>query len=335
VNSVRNVFAESWVLWLLMAFPILTFIQLIFTWRRRKLLDRVGTPRALFGLMPPRPRFRWLTSFVVTTAFSLLIAGAAAPHWGRDARPEVVAGRDVVILMDMSGSMRATDAPPNRFERGREALLGLADAIRQRGGHRLALVVFATDAQVVVPLTHDYSHLQAKVAELDLDHPPPSLRPKAGTISGTRIGAGLRAALAAHDPGMRGFQDVILLSDGDDPIDDGEWRLGLNSIAETDTPVSVVGIGDPDRDTEVPGHQFAVTRLRDKLLREIARKTGGHYLDARTDPPRLAEFFRHRIESKGGTTPDADPLPLPNPRQTWFYGGALCLFAIGWLSRAL
>src|SRR5260370_41557701 len=97
--------------------------------------------------MPSRPRFRWFTSLAVTTAFTLLIAGAAAPHWGRDARPEVVAGRDIVILLDMSGSMRATDAPPTRFERARTALLELAEAIRQRGGHRLALVVFAADAQ--------------------------------------------------------------------------------------------------------------------------------------------------------------------------------------------
>jgi hypothetical protein len=168
-----------------------------------------------------------------------------------------------------------------------------------------------------------------------MDHPPSALRPKPGTVSGTRIGLGLRAAVAAHDAAMRGYQDVILLSDGDDPIDDSEWRTGLTAIAETDIPVSVVGIGDPDRDAEVPGHAFAVTRLRDKPLREIARKTGGHYLDARTDPPRLAEFFRHRIESKGGTTPDADPLPLPNPRHAWFYGGALLLFLVGWLSRAL
>ena len=57
-------------------------------------------------------------------------------------------------------------------------------------------------------------------------------------------------------------------------------------------------------DADVPGHADAVTRLRDKPLREIARKTGGHYLDARTDPPRLAEFFRHLPPSQppGGAT---------------------------------
>src|SRR5260370_27619215 len=111
--------------------------------------------------------------------------------------------------------------------------------------------------------------------------------------------------------------------------------MGLNSIAESEIPVSVVGIGDPDRDSEVPAYPDATTRLRDKPLREIARKTGGHYLDARTEPPRLSEFFRHRIESKDGTTPTGDPLPLPHPRQAWFYGAALLLFAVGWLSRAL
>jgi Ca-activated chloride channel family protein len=348
MNALRNVFAEPRVLYLLMAFPILTLIQLIFAWHRRRLLGRIGTPRALFSLMPPKPRFRWLTSFAIATAFSLLIAGAAAPHWGHDARPEVVAGRDIVILLDMSGSMRATDAPPNRFERARESLMELADAIRQRGGHRLGLVVFASDAQVVVPLTYDYDHFREKLADLDMDHLPPGLAPKADTKSGTRIGIGLKTAVAAHfaldaispqisapDPAMRGFQDVILLSDGDDPVDDAEWRDGLNAIAKWEIPVSAIGIGDPDSDAKVPGHFDAVTRLRDKPLREIARMTGGHYLDARTSPVRLTEFFRHRIESKGGTALEGDPLTLPNPRQSWFYGGALALFAIGWLNRAL
>jgi len=305
-------------------------------WRKRRLLARVGSPLALIGLLPPRPRLRWLTSFIVTTAFTVLLAGAAAPHWGRDEHPEVVSGRDIVILLDMSNSMRATDAPPDRFERARAALVELADAVQQRGGHRLALVVFAADAQVVVPLTHDYAHFRAKVQALDMDQLPQMLRAASSAKSGTRLGAALRTAIGAHDPAFRGFQDMVLLSDGDDPVDDGEWQSGLKAIRESEIAISTVGIGDPDRDSVVAlGGQKVRTRLREHPLKEIARQTGGHYLAAQLDPPRLVDFFHQRIESKGGSPPDGDPPPLPRPRQAWFYGAALGLFAIGWLTKTL
>jgi hypothetical protein len=272
----------------------------------------------------------------MTTAFTLLLTAAAAPHWGRDEHPEIVSGRDVVIVLDMSNSMRATDAPPDRFNRCRHAALELVDAAQQRGGHRLAIVVFAADAYVVCPLTHDYNHVRAKLQSLDMDQPPQALRLASGAKSGTRIGAGLKSAVAAHDPAFRGFQDVILLSDGDDPVDDGDWQAGLKAAGEAEIPVSTVGVGDPERDSELPiGERKVLTRLHERPLTEIARQTGGHYLAARLEPPRLAELFRQRIEMKGGTTPDSETLPLPRPRQAWFYAAAIGLFAIGWLMRAL
>jgi Mg-chelatase subunit ChlD len=336
MSAMHNVFAAPWVLWLALLFPILTMAQLLLAWRKRRLLARVGTPLAMVGLLPPRPQFRWLTGLATTTAFTLLLAAAAAPHWGREEHPEVVAGRDIVILLDMSNSMRASDAPPSRFDRARQAVMDLLDAVQQRGGHRLALVVFAADAQIICPLTHDYNHIRAKVQTLDLDQLPQALRMASGSKSGTRIGAGLRAAMTAHDPAFRGFQDVVLLSDGDDPVDDGEWQNGLTRIREAEIPVSAVGIGDPEHDSEIAlAARKARTRLRERPLREIARQTGGHYLAARLEPPRLGDFFRQRIESKGGTTPDGDTPPLPRPRQAWFYAGALALFAVGWLTRTL
>src|SRR5947209_5487527 len=80
------------------------------------------------------------------------------------------------------------------------------------------LVAFAAGAKVVCPLTHDYDHFRDAVRRLDAADLPPELRPaSADDPSGTRIGAGLHAALAAHDPDAAGYQDLLLVSDGDDP----------------------------------------------------------------------------------------------------------------------
>src|SRR5207247_454513 len=148
-----------------------------------------------------------------------------------------------------------------------------------RGGHRLALVGFAARAQLVCPLTHDYEAFRTKLAALDADSPPPSVR-AADSVSGTRMGAGLHAAVAALDPGGRGAQDVLLVTDGDDPADDDEWRTGLAEARAAGVSVHVVAVGDPNRDSPIPTLQGGRlqfqgtevrTRLHEEPLREIAR----------------------------------------------------------------
>src|SRR5262249_7056531 len=166
-----------------------------------------------------------------------------------------------------------------------------------RGGHRLALVVFAARAQVVCPLTHDYEHFRYIVKKQDAAQRPKDLQPTdSGPTSGTRIGEGLRAAGQAHDTRFRGHQESLLISDGDDPAKDGEWGEGAAEARNQKIPVHVVGIGDPDAEHYIPllvhEGEKVPTRLYEQPLEEIARRTGGVYIPARTDVFSLGELFR-------------------------------------------
>src|SRR5262249_23508532 len=149
---------------------------------------------------------------------TVLVIGIAGPQWGRDWTQAVAPGRDLVVVLDLSRSMLAEQ--PSRLHRARAGLINLAESLRERGGHRVARVVFAGRAKVVCPLTHDYDHFREAVEEIDADRLPPDIAPTDDDPSGTRIGAGIRAAVDLHDPRNRGFQDVLLLSDGDDPARD-------------------------------------------------------------------------------------------------------------------
>src|SRR5262249_11545249 len=162
--------------------------------------------------------------------------------WNQPAAP----GRDVVAVLDLSRSMLAE--PESRLQRAQAALLQLADTVQQRGGHRLGLVVFAGSSRVACPLTHDYDHFREALRELYLPNPPPDLGP------GTRLGPGLHAAIALHDPRYRGHQDVLLLSDGDDPAGDEDWREAAAEAREQKVAVHLVGIGDPDVKSPIPVH---------------------------------------------------------------------------------
>ncbi len=73
-----------------------------------------------------------------------LILGTSGPQWGRDWDQSAAPGRDLVVVLDCSRSMFAET--PSRLERAKTALLDLCDALKKRGGHRVALVVFAGSA---------------------------------------------------------------------------------------------------------------------------------------------------------------------------------------------
>src|SRR5262249_12692324 len=202
-------------------------------------------------LTTPGPGWRTLRGLCWSTATLALILAVAGPRWGTDTSQQATSGRDLVVVLDLSRSMLAEQ--PSREERGRRVLLELADSLQRRGGHRIALVVFAARAKLVCPLTHDYDHFREAVRRQDASNLPPELRPTSNDDpSGTRIGAGLRAALGAHDPQAEGFQDILLVSDGDDPAGDEEWAEGAAQAKAAGVAVYCVGVGDPAKPSPIP-----------------------------------------------------------------------------------
>src|SRR5262249_57784913 len=117
---------------------------------------------------------------------------------GGASQPELLRGKDIVIVLDLSKSMLAEQ--PSGIERARRSLRDFTDMLEARGGHRIALVVFAAHAKLQFPLTGDYDHFRFAVEQLDPENLAPVMRPQAGEkiASGTRIGAALRWALSSH-----------------------------------------------------------------------------------------------------------------------------------------
>jgi Ca-activated chloride channel family protein len=340
MNWFRPWFAEPLGLALLSLLPMLLALAAWALGRRRKALVRLGGWSALMALASVRRGRRWLAAAAGLGGLTFLILGTAGPQWGRDPDLSRARGRDVVLILDMSRSMLAQDvlgsASPDRLGRARDAILDLLDTVRKRGGHRFALVVFAARAQTVCPLTHDYDHLRETLGKLDLAEPFLDIGPTPSSISGTRVGEALRLAVQLQDPRFRGQQDIVLLSDGDDPVSDVEWRRGAILARAQAIAVHTVGIGDPDKDSPIPVGGGVLlhegrpvqTRLHEEPLEEIAQLTGGVYTPARTRAIPLGELFRQRIEPLGGHDDAGDPLPAYRLRYPWFFAAALVLWAV-------
>jgi Ca-activated chloride channel family protein len=331
--------AHPLALGLLGLLPMLGLVGFVALRRKRRRLARWGSRPALEALIAVRRRWRFLRGTGRLAGLVLLILGIAGPRWGHDPDLPTAPGRDLVVLLDMSRSMLAQDvlgqSAPNRLGRALDALRDLVDTVQKRGGHRLALVVFATRAQVICPLTHDYDHFRESLESLDPRNPSLDIGPgPQGSPSGTRIGAGLRLAVQTHDPRFRGHQDILMISDGDDPARDGEWQQGVATAREQGVVVHTVGVGDPEQGSPIPlageGQLLyqgrpVLTRLEEEPLKEIARLTSGSYTPARTRALPLGEIFRERIANRPGHEDTDDPLPMYRQRSPWFFAGALLL----------
>jgi Ca-activated chloride channel family protein len=352
----RHSFAHRHLLWLYPALQGLTLLGIFAARRRRRVLAQLGRLPALAALTARRVPWRRTRGLCWFLGITALLLGLAGPQWGREAEPITAPGRDLVVVLDVSGSMLADDVSPSRQERAKQALRELIDWLQKRGGNRVALVAFAARADILCPLTHDYGHFLEKLDELDAAHLPLELRPPSEhAVSGTRIGEGLKAALRAHDlrDERKGFQDVLLLSDGDDPMDrlspaQEEWLGPLKegvklengricSFQKEGIKVYTVGIGDKDHGGKIPtpaGPPLAyprdgppvITRLNERPLRVIAEQTKGTFTLAGTEPPQLVALFRNTIDTGEEMVFD-DALRPYSQRYPWFFGVALFFLA--------
>ncbi len=344
--NLDRAFAHPWALWLLLIPPVLSVLALFARRRQQRALASLGRIPALTALTGRRPWLRALQSGCRTLGLTFLIMAIAGPQWGRSPVLATAPGRDLILVLDMSRSMLAEDvlgsSAPNRLGRAKDALEQLIDTLEKRGGHRLALVAFAARPKVACPLTHDYDHVRDVLANLDVNDP--AFAPAVGSNpppSDTRIGAALRLAVDLAEPEGRGYQDILLVSDGDDPAQDQEWQEGIAAARDAQIPIHTVGIGDPLNGGRIPiagGYLYhdgklVRSRLQPKPLEQIAARTGGTCLMVGTDAVPLGRFFSEQIESRGGHELPEDAIMPYEQHTAWFFAAAAVFLAFELLLR--
>jgi Ca-activated chloride channel family protein len=330
----HHAFAHPGLLWFLLALPLLGGLGFWSARRRRQQVGQLGDLTAIEMQMASRRGWRRLRGLLLLLGMLGLGLGMAGPQWGRDWDQSAAPGRDLVVVVDCSRSMLAET--PSRLERARTALLDLADKMEKRGGHRLALILCAGKAKLACPLTHDYDHFRWQLKELTIIAQERDLEPGPGETSGTRLGQALALAIAADDARFPNTRDVLLLSDGDDPARDGEWKQGASAAAALGIRIHSIGVGDPHRDSIIRldsgplmyDDQPVYTRLEEAPLREIAAATGGTYTSARTRTLPLGDLYLDLIAEQPQREDSDDALPVYQQRYAWFLGPALAFLAL-------
>jgi Ca-activated chloride channel family protein len=168
-------------------------------------------------------------------ASTLCLIALSGPAWQKLPQPVEERMNALVVVLDLSLSMTATDVTPSRIARAR---FKVQDLLMQREEGLTGLVVYAGDAHTVVPLTQDTRTIEALL---------PSLTPWIMPIKGSRPDLAIAQAAKALEGGMRGFTQngghIILISDTLAPDDIADVKSQLKDTAHR---VSILAIGTPE-----------------------------------------------------------------------------------------
>jgi Ca-activated chloride channel family protein len=225
-----------------------------------------------------RLRLRWLLDAMRLLSLAVLILAVARPQSGEAKFTVHGRGVDIVLALDISGSMAALDfQPQNRLQAAKQVV----DAfIATRGYDRIGLVVFARGAFTQSPPTLDYRTLRRQLEAIEL-------APELGLEDGTAIGLGLAqaAALLAESPAKS--RVIIILTDGVSNAGPISPLTAAQAAAALGIRIYTIGVARPGMvpvPAEDPSLDSAVEMVESKIdeesLRKVAVETGGSYFRA-------------------------------------------------------
>jgi Ca-activated chloride channel homolog len=279
-------FTNDKVLPALLIIPFMVLLFLFHRHKRKRALKRYAAESKHLMLLPEVSAIKpWLKHFISMLAFMLLIIALSGPRVGSRLREVEKQGREIVIALDVSYSMLASDVRPNRLEMAKTAISRLFERLED---DKVGLIVFAGDAYTQIPLTNDFSAAKVFLA---------SAGPGSVSKQGTSIAAAINLAMRSFSPTLNGgsvakSRAIIIITDGED------HEAGVIEAAEEAVKqgivIHTVGIGDPDgvpiplspgtsnfrRDKD---GNVVVSKLDEKTLTTLADMTGGFYIRAGRD----------------------------------------------------
>jgi|GEM_PF-2863294 len=249
---------------------------------------------------------------ILLVALALLIVALSGPSWGSIERPLKKQGIDVVMALDVSRSMTATDIAPSRLER---SIFELQKLLQHLDGDRVGLVLFAGNAIERVPLTLDLDALSQLINQAQSDFT--LVTP--GTDLDDAISKSL-ALLNVEDSAET--QSVVIISDGEDIR-----GVNIESIQQAkiaNVVVHTVAVG-----TELGGlipndvSGVGATKADEEKLRDIAEMTGGTFFYAQDIESIVYELHEGEITEFQSTK-----YTVPNERSSWFLSVVVFLLTV-------
>lgn len=277
-------FANPEFLWLFLLLPLLGY----YWWKneRKQLLDIQFSSFQLTQQLPRtwRERFARLPLVLRLLTVAVFIFALARPQSVSSKENVSTEGIDIVLVLDISGSMLAEDFSPNRLEAAKQVA---ADFIDGRANDRIGLVIFSGESFTQCPLTLDYPVLKNLLREI-----------KNGMIvDGTAIGLAIANGVNRLKDSKTKSKVMILLTDGVNNRGEIDPITAARIAATYGVRIYTVGVGAQGEAPYPVQTPFGIRRqmvpvdIDEKVLTEVATLTGGKYYRA-TDNRTLKAIYR-------------------------------------------
>lgn len=262
-------------------FWIILALILFFVWatkNRKSALSKFAQAQLLDEIASQVSLRRQAIKFVLIVF--VLIFGVLAlmrPQWGFQWQEVKRRGLDILIAIDTSKSMLATDVKPNRLERSK---LAVKDLIKKLKGDRIGLIAFSGTAFSQCPLTVDYDGFLLSLNDLSVNTIP---------RGGTSISSAIKEALKSYEGGQDKYKILVVITDGEDH--EGEILKLTEEAKKQNIKIFCIGIGTAEGEliqiTDEAGKKTFLkdregnvikSRLNEQILQKIALTTGGMYV---------------------------------------------------------
>lgn len=297
--------------------------------RSRRAMAAFATSNLRSAVAPQwNPRRRWLKTALVIGSLAAVALALVDVRWGKSWREVPQRGMDVVFLLDVSHSMLAQDAAPNRLERAKQYI---GDLVDEMDGDRVSLVTFAGTATRKAPLTTNYREFRLTLDEVG---------PHSVTRGGSDLSEALRLAAGSFLDRSGNHRAIVVLTDGEDQGSD-PTEAARQVFEDEGIRVFTVALGDSNQGARIPVRtagggmswlqyegQDVWTKANPGLLEKVAVDAGGAFVPAGTKQVDMGAVYHRYLTSVEEKSFADARVNAYVPRYQWFIGLALALAAL-------
>ena len=271
-------FASPWFLSLLLLIPILFVVKNLLSKSKNGVLKLSSRTIVSYQMIKKGQLKNRILTFFHFAVIILIIIGLARPRIIQSLQEKSIEVIDIVLVIDISSSMLATDFKPNRLEVVKKTAKNF---IKKRDGDRLGILVFAGESFIQCPLTVDHDVLLSLMDEISVAQQ---------SFDGTAIGMAIANATNRLRKSTAKSKVMILLSDGSNNAGELDPNTAADLANQFGIKIYTIGAGTNQDVSFIPGRGYIRNEIDEKTLQSIAKQTGGAYFRA-TNNQALEEIY--------------------------------------------
>ena len=266
-------------LFLLLLLPILGVLAAAIGFRPNSRWAIFAAPRLRGALIRQGSIWpRWLALIFLLAGCAALIATLSRPQGDAGTKTEKTKGRNILIALDLSRSMRVDDVKPDRLN---QAKIVVYELLEKLPNDRIGLLGFAGNPYLYAPLTIDHAAVRETVGQIDETWAP---------VGGSDLSAALKLAIETLKKTGQKNNALVILSDGEENEGENDLDTMIKEAESSGVYIYAIGVGTPEGGY-VPGPegegQFidrsgnpVLSRLQPGIMQRLAEETGGRYVPA-------------------------------------------------------